>query len=291
MDDSLTSLHWLSNLNVNIGSPAKESGKDGPSQRSHNLLPSFPTNGLKNGHLNPTPTVLSNNEITFSKRNWNVQAPKGSPSPVTKLRNGSNRKTSAKNTRNASAPTLGRHNRPPVSANTNQRTLHSASVVSSKMVVRGLPINPSITQPHNDSQFTDAPTITIPGWGHDIVDAKPPNNLKNTSHSSQLPQIQLFANKPTPKYEEPAASAASPTSHYSFSPREVMLDILPSQVDYKNNPYVKPTFTYTTLICMALQSSKKRRMSFSSICRWITDNFMYYRYADLGWQVRYTDKR
>lgn len=64
-----------------------------------------------------------------------------------------------------------------------------------------------------------------------------------------------------------------------------MLDVLPGQVDYKNNPYVKPTFSYTTLICMALKNTKNHRLSSQGVCKWIADNFMYYRYADPGWQV------
>ena len=87
------------------------------------------------------------------------------------------------------------------------------------------------------------------------------------------------------KLEDETGSEQASARHYSFSPREAMLDLLPGQVDYKNNPYVKPTFSFTTLIYMAIQSSKSRRVSLSGVCKWITDNFMYYRYADPGWQV------
>lgn len=57
-------------------------------------------------------------------------------------------------------------------------------------------------------------------------------------------------------------------------------------VDYKTNPYVKPPYSYATLICMAMKETKKHKITLSAIYNWITDNFMYYRMADPSWQVR-----
>ena len=56
-------------------------------------------------------------------------------------------------------------------------------------------------------------------------------------------------------------------------------------IDYKTNPYVKPPYSYATLICMAMKETKKSKITLSSIYTWITDNFMYYRLADPSWQV------
>ncbi|XP_055507165.1 forkhead box protein J1-B [Leucoraja erinacea] len=55
-------------------------------------------------------------------------------------------------------------------------------------------------------------------------------------------------------------------------------------VDYKSNPHVKPPYSYATLICMAMQASKKSKITLSAIYNWITDNFCYYRHADPSWQ-------
>ena len=57
------------------------------------------------------------------------------------------------------------------------------------------------------------------------------------------------------------------------------------QIDYKTNPYVKPPFSYATLICMAMKESKKSKITLSAIYNWITENFIYYRIADPSWQV------
>lgn len=58
----------------------------------------------------------------------------------------------------------------------------------------------------------------------------------------------------------------------------------PDAVDYRTNPYVKPPYSYATLICMAMKETKKHKITLSSIYNWITENFMYYRMADPSWQ-------
>ncbi|XP_031608916.1 forkhead box protein J1-A [Oreochromis aureus] len=58
----------------------------------------------------------------------------------------------------------------------------------------------------------------------------------------------------------------------------------PDDVDYKTNAHIKPPYSYATLICMAMQASKKSKITLSCIYKWITDNFCYYRHADPTWQ-------
>ncbi|XP_048870484.1 forkhead box protein J1-A [Brienomyrus brachyistius] len=58
----------------------------------------------------------------------------------------------------------------------------------------------------------------------------------------------------------------------------------PEEVDYKTNPHIKPPYSYATLICMAMQASKKTKITLSCIYKWITDNFCYFRHADPTWQ-------
>lgn len=58
------------------------------------------------------------------------------------------------------------------------------------------------------------------------------------------------------------------------------------EVDYKTNAHIKPPYSYATLICMAMQASKKSKITLACIYKWITDNFCYYRYADPTWQVK-----
>ncbi|KAF4092332.1 hypothetical protein AMELA_G00019620 [Ameiurus melas] len=58
----------------------------------------------------------------------------------------------------------------------------------------------------------------------------------------------------------------------------------PDEVDYKTNPHIKPLYSYATLICMAIQASKKSKVTLSCIYQWITDNFCYFCHADPNWQ-------
>uniref|UniRef100_A0A8C5WM86 Forkhead box J1 n=1 Tax=Leptobrachium leishanense TaxID=445787 RepID=A0A8C5WM86_9ANUR len=73
----------------------------------------------------------------------------------------------------------------------------------------------------------------------------------------------------------PISSSTSRT-HMGLQPME--------EVDYKTNPHVKPPYSYATLICMAMQASKKTKITLSAIYKWITDNFCYFRHADPTWQ-------
>lgn len=60
---------------------------------------------------------------------------------------------------------------------------------------------------------------------------------------------------------------------------------IPSSIDYQRNSSVKPSYSYANLITMAIEESKEKRLTLSSIYNWITDNFMYYKNADTTWQV------
>nr|XP_056713863.1 forkhead box protein J1 [Euleptes europaea] len=75
---------------------------------------------------------------------------------------------------------------------------------------------------------------------------------------------------------KPISSSTSRTAHLQGQPLE--------DIDYKTNPHVKPPYSYATLICMAMEASKKTKITLSDIYKWITDNFCYFRHADPTWQ-------
>ncbi|NXC05532.1 FXJ1B protein, partial [Orthonyx spaldingii] len=54
--------------------------------------------------------------------------------------------------------------------------------------------------------------------------------------------------------------------------------------DYRSNAHAKPPFSYATLICMAMEASKEPKTTLAAICKWISDNFCYFRRADPTWQ-------
>lgn len=53
---------------------------------------------------------------------------------------------------------------------------------------------------------------------------------------------------------------------------------------YRNDP-TKPPFSYTSLICLAIQHSRSGKSTLHDICRWLKTNFKYFRLAEPGWQV------
>ncbi|NWX21298.1 FOXJ1 protein, partial [Aegotheles bennettii] len=79
---------------------------------------------------------------------------------------------------------------------------------------------------------------------------------------------------------KPISSSTSTTVHHTVA----MYPQLGEDIDYKTNPHVKPPYSYATLICMAMEASQKPKITLSSIYKWITDNFCYFRHADPTWQ-------
>ncbi|XP_066560889.1 forkhead box protein J1-A [Amia ocellicauda] len=126
-------------------------------------------------------------------------------------------------------------------------------------------------------------------------------NSSQAAPSAQLLQAHLYAHQGLVDSEAPASPlAADPASmgmpHTPGKPTAAAFSRLPQcpglgaqghspeDVDYKTNPNVKPPYSYATLICMAMQASKKTKITLSCIYKWITDNFCYFRHADPTWQ-------
>jgi len=79
--------------------------------------------------------------------------------------------------------------------------------------------------------------------------------------------------------QEEAKAISRISTHQATTPTSI------DQIDYKTNQYVKPPYSYATLIWMAMKASKKNKITLSAIYKWITDNFKYYQTADPSWQV------
>ncbi|NXJ88373.1 FOXJ1 protein, partial [Corythaixoides concolor] len=79
---------------------------------------------------------------------------------------------------------------------------------------------------------------------------------------------------------KPISSSTSRTAHHAMATHPQLAE----DIDYKTNPYVKPPYSYATLICMAMEASDKPKITLSAIYKWITDNFCYFRNADPTWQ-------
>jgi forkhead transcription factor HCM1 len=74
----------------------------------------------------------------------------------------------------------------------------------------------------------------------------------------------------------------SSSGHVIESKRQVETTDFPlSQSDRT----VKPTYSYASLIGMAILGSEDGRARLSTIYQWISDNFPYYQLDQGGWQV------
>ncbi|OAF67430.1 hypothetical protein A3Q56_04850 [Intoshia linei] len=60
---------------------------------------------------------------------------------------------------------------------------------------------------------------------------------------------------------------------------------------YKYISNIKPPFSYSTIICMAMRETRNKKMTLSGIYKWIVDNFLYFRMADQCWQKRDVHKK
>ena len=63
--------------------------------------------------------------------------------------------------------------------------------------------------------------------------------------------------------------------------------VIQNDVDYRTNHKIKPPFSYSKLIYMALREGGDDKLTLSAIYSWIFNNFPYYRQTNSNWQVRY----
>lgn len=122
--------------------------------------------------------------------------------------------------------------------------------------------------------------LGFPGGGSDSPSSPPAADTAATGMPRYLgsPVTSGSDSNAAPHF----ASCAHPGSGYS---QITIQPSPPEEVDYKNNPKVKPPYSYASLICMAMQASKQPKVTLSTIYNWITENFCYYRHAEPSWQV------
>ena len=91
----------------------------------------------------------------------------------------------------------------------------------------------------------------------------------------QLPQFAAGASVlPKPPHQAPAPKYPSRVAQ----PGET--------IDWKNDPTVKPPYSYATLISHAINSAADKRMTLTQIYSYVTANYAYFREAEPnGWQV------
>ncbi|XP_031949819.1 forkhead box protein J1-like isoform X1 [Corvus moneduloides] len=102
----------------------------------------------------------------------------------------------------------------------------------------------------------------------------------------QCPGFPLTSEELCQYIDIPHTPTSSSTTTSTVTTRQaVPQPPLPTgDIDYKSNAHVRPPYSYATLICMAMEASKKPKITLAAICKWISDNFCYFRRADPSWQ-------
>ncbi|XP_029433052.1 forkhead box protein J1-B-like isoform X2 [Rhinatrema bivittatum] len=106
--------------------------------------------------------------------------------------------------------------------------------------------------------------------------------LQGSDAPTSPPAGDTAATGMPPSLGKPTSAATSSSSCLQALPSMPLSS--PEEIDYKTNPHIKPPYSYATLICMAMQASKKTKITLSAIYSWITENFCYYRHAEPSWQ-------
>ncbi|KAM6905012.1 forkhead box protein J1-A [Xenentodon cancila] len=125
----------------------------------------------------------------------------------------------------------------------------------------------------------------VPQHTHQHPDLLGPQQQQQQQLGSEAPASPLAGDPASMGMPlNPGKPTAAAFSRIQALPRIVAHGHCLDEVDYKTNAHVKPPYSYATLICMAMQASKKSKITLSCIYKWITDNFCYYRHADPTWQ-------
>lgn len=114
--------------------------------------------------------------------------------------------------------------------------------------------------------------------GSVAVSAAPSTTTTATTTSAAV-SSRLFSVNVTPQEE-------STTNQQQSSETASVVE---EEVDYKVDGSIKPPYSYATLICMAMKANRNK-MTLSSIYKWIKENFLYYRNADPSWQVWFIEQ-
>lgn len=122
------------------------------------------------------------------------------------------------------------------------------------------------------------------------------DNFKNSVNVDEsltslewLQNLNIMSKLGSPTPPTPPASPLMNSEKQSTCSND-LLSKVPSNkkdpiIEYKNNPKIKPPYSYATLICMAMKENNNK-MTLAAIYKWIKENFIFYRNADQSWQVR-----
>ncbi|KAK6176346.1 hypothetical protein SNE40_014647 [Patella caerulea] len=114
------------------------------------------------------------------------------------------------------------------------------------------------------------------------------NNTGNSDIDESLSGLGWLRNLNVGKFNntKPTRIIHSPSSESRevLQTKEINTNSSTEYRYHQNSGFNKPPYSYATLISMAINDTKEKRINISSIYKWITDNFPYYKMADSHWK-------
>lgn len=177
-------------------------------------------------------------------------------------------------------------------------TLVSSTNVLNKTVMNNSFERMSVTTVPQSSSSTSNnvydDSLTNLSWLHDINILKRtiPAINNSTSLSNQPQQQQQQTNcqeKDSSNVFSSSLSSSLPTTSAYANDFEDANDLNIQNDEqwriYRTNPHLKPVYSYSQLIFLALKQSGHEKMTLQMIYEWVAENFPYFKKMEPTWQV------
>lgn len=164
---------------------------------------------------------------------------------------------------------------------------------SSRMSLNTIsPPSISCTSTNRPSNYDDS--LTNLSWLHDINILKrtiPAINNASASASTHptVPDTSSSKSKDSTNGLSSSISTSLPTIHahsnHLDDPNDLNIHNDEQWRIYRTNPHLKPVYSYSQLILLALKQSGHEKMTLQMIYEWVAENFPYFKKMEPTWQV------
>ena len=271
VDDGLTNLSWLQNLNMcmtRLGAPTP---------------PASPLCNLTPFSIISPQTNASQSAVLYNKQQQQTGCKSIKSIKSTRSENGTGRKQRAANTSKPNGPkstksTINKSKRPNKftnGQNYNHTTSNQAELMAGSSAIICNRTTTGQTNGHHKSQEHQ-----------DYVEM---NNSLNLLYNGDHPMLNSITNY-TPLCNSSNLDGSMDGQSKDDDSKDYLDgdQYLNEHIDFQTNDKIKPPFSYANLICMAMQSNRNK-MTLRSIYKWIIENFVYYRKAEPSWQVSFVE--
>ena len=295
VDDSLTSLAWLQNLNimktVTSGASSSQMTNNENEKQLPPLLNELDNNRLKTCFTLKTEDFKKANVLTLANKqslldyrrqqSYNSQTSENTiiNSPTNSATHSSSGCSSASSA--SSSPPHQQQQQQQQNATTYYNHYNYPSPANSCTSPR----RHSFSNPCTTSNITIAQRLPIT-----VAHVITPNTTQNGNKK------QLQSKLASPQHQKqnngqmrPLRTQSTSQQQQQQQQQQTLTSKLPdnNQNDYRLDPTSKPPFSYSQLIIMAMKESKCPKMTLQMIYDWIIDNFIYFKKADPSWQVTF----